>query len=101
VVIRRGRRPRYPAVPAARRLDETAERGSTDEPGEFVNVDVQFAYAILRPDGKRRVDVQANDGRCARMADSEEHVTDRVNYLAVKLSHDLSDGDNPTPLPRR
>jgi len=44
-----------------RRLDETAERGSTDEPGEFVNVDVQFAYAILRPDGKRRVDVQAND----------------------------------------
>jgi len=72
----------------------TAERGSTDEPGEFVNVDVQFAYAILRPDGKRRVDVQANDGRCARMADSEEHVTDRVNYLAVKLSHDLSDGDN-------
>jgi len=80
--------------PFQRRLDETAERGSTDEPGEFVNVDVQFAYAILRPDGKRRVDVQANDGRCARMADSEEHVTDRVNYLAVKLSHDLSDGDN-------
>jgi len=28
------------------------------------------------------------------MADSESHVTDRVNLLAVKLSHDLSDGDN-------
>ena len=80
--------------PFQRRLDEAAERGSTDEPGEFVNVDVQFAYAILRPDGKRRVDVQAGDDRCARMADSEDHVTDRVNLLAVKLSHDLSAGDN-------
>ncbi|PAU84717.1 SAM-dependent methyltransferase [Halorubrum salipaludis] len=80
--------------PFQRRLDEAAERGSGDEPGEFVNVDVQFAYAILRPDGKRRVDVQATADRCARMADSEDHVTDRVNYLAVKLSHDLSDGDN-------
>ncbi|WP_144920949.1 small ribosomal subunit Rsm22 family protein [Halorubrum salsamenti] len=80
--------------PFQRRLDEAAERGSADEPGEFVNVDVQFAYAILRPDGKRRVDVRASGGRCARMADSEDHVTDRVNHLAVKLSHDLSDGDN-------
>ena len=80
--------------PFQRRLDEAAERGSTDEPGEFVNVDVQFAYAILRPDGRRRVDVRASADRCARMADSEEHVTDRVNLLAVKLSHDLSDGDN-------
>jgi len=80
--------------PFQRRLDEVAERGSADEPGEFVNVDVQFAYAILRPDGERRVDVRASDGRCARMADSESHVTDRVNLLAVKLSHDLSDGEN-------
>ena len=80
--------------PFQRRLDEAAERGSTDEPGEFVNVDVQFAYAILRRDGKRRVDVRASDDRCARMADSEDHVTDRVNLLAVKLSHDLSAGDN-------
>ena len=80
--------------PFQRRLDEAAERGATDEPGEFVNADVQFAYAILRPDGKRRVDVRASDDRCARMADSESHVTDRVNLLAVKLSHDLSSGDN-------
>ncbi|MFC5136380.1 MULTISPECIES: small ribosomal subunit Rsm22 family protein [Haloferacaceae] len=80
--------------PFQRRLDEAAVREATDEPGEFHNVDVQFAYSILRTDGKRRVDVQASDDRCARMADSEEHVTDRVNLLAVKLSHDLSDGKN-------
>ena len=80
--------------PFQRRLDEAAQRDASDEPGEFINVDVQFAYAILRPDGRRRVDVQASAGRCARMADSEEHVTDRVNLLAVKLSHDLSSGGN-------
>ncbi|RAW46186.1 SAM-dependent methyltransferase [Halorubrum sp. 48-1-W] len=80
--------------PFQRRLDEAADRGPTDEPGEFHNVDVQFAYSILRTDGTRRVDVRASDDRCARMADSEEHVTDRVNLLAVKLSHDLSDGAN-------
>jgi len=80
--------------PFQRRLDEAAPRGETDEPGEFVNVDVQFAYSILRPDGKRRVDIEASADRCARMAESERHVTDRVNHLAVKLSHDLSDGEN-------
>ena len=80
--------------PFQRRMDEAAARGATDEPGEFHNVDVQFAYSILRTDGNRRVDVRASDDRCARMADSEEHVTDRVNLLAVKLSHDLSDGSN-------
>ena len=80
--------------PFQRRLDEAAERGPEDEPGEFVNVDVQFAYSILRADGKRRVDVHASEDRCARLADSEEHVTDRVNLLAVKLSHDLSEGGN-------
>ncbi|MFW6317911.1 MAG: small ribosomal subunit Rsm22 family protein [Halorubrum sp.] len=80
--------------PFQRRLDEATARGETDEPGEFVNVDVQFAYSILRPDGRRRVDVEASAERCARMAESERHVTDRVNLLAVKLSHDLSEGDN-------
>ncbi|MFC5279496.1 small ribosomal subunit Rsm22 family protein [Halorubrum rubrum] len=80
--------------PFQRRLDEVATREATDEPGEFHNVDVQFAYSILRTDGERRVDVRASDDRCARMADSEAHVTDRVNLLAVKLSHDLSDGKN-------
>ncbi|ELZ40042.1 methyltransferase type 12 [Halorubrum californiense DSM 19288] len=80
--------------PFQRRLDEATTRGETDEPGEFVNVDVQFAYSILRKDGKRGVDVEASAERCARMAESERHVTDRVNVLAVKLSHDLSEGDN-------
>ena len=80
--------------PFQRRLDDAADRGPDEEPGEFVNVDVQFAYSILRTDGRRRVDIRASAERCARLADSADHVTDRVNLLAVKLSHDLSDGDN-------
>ncbi|WP_096388906.1 small ribosomal subunit Rsm22 family protein [Halopenitus persicus] len=84
------------AVPSFQaRLDEEADRGPTDEPGEFVNVDVQFAYSILRTDDARRVDVRADPERHLRMADSEAHVTDRVDLLCVKLSHDLSDGGNP------
>jgi SAM-dependent methyltransferase len=83
------------AVPAfQRQLDAAATRAADDEPGEFVNVDVQFAYSILRPDGERRVDVRARADRCARMADAKSHVTNRVNLLAVKLSHNLSDGKN-------
>ena len=81
--------------PFQRRIDEAAAREATDEPGEFHNVDVQFAYSILRTDGERRADVRAGADRCARMADSEAHVTDRVNLLGVKLSRDLSDGGNP------
>ncbi|MFC6614188.1 small ribosomal subunit Rsm22 family protein [Halopenitus salinus] len=83
-------------VPAfQRRLDEAADRGPTDEPGEFENVDVQFAYSILRTDGTRRVDVHASSQRHMRMSETDAHVTDRVNLLAVKLSHDLADGGNP------
>ncbi|MGZ0746034.1 small ribosomal subunit Rsm22 family protein [Haloparvum sp. AD34] len=83
-------------VPAFQhRLDEAATRADEEDLGEFRNVDVQYAYAILRTDGERRVDVRADPQRQARMADSEEYVTDRINLLAVKLSHDLADGGNP------
>ena len=73
-----------------RRLDDTG--GGT---GEFVNVDVQFAFAILRSDGARRVDVTLDPGRFARFADAEDHVTSRIDCAAIKLSHDLAEGGNP------
>jgi len=79
-------------VPAfQRRLDEAG--GAT---GEFVNVDVQFAYSVLRPDGQRRIDFEGNPDRSAKMAEMERHVTERIDLVAVKLSHSLADGDrNP------
>jgi hypothetical protein len=63
--------------------------------GEFVNVDVQYAYATLRPDGRTAIEARPSPERHARLADSEANVTKRVDLLALKLSHDLSEGDNP------
>ncbi|MFC6835707.1 methyltransferase domain-containing protein [Halomarina ordinaria] len=81
------------AVPEVqRRLDDAATDPDGD-PGEFVNVDVQYASTVLRRDGARAVDVAPDAERFARMADAEDHVTDRIDLLAVKLSHDLGRGN--------
>lgn len=79
------------AVPETQRALDTAG-GST---GEFVNVDVQFAYAVLRPDGRRLLQWAPSPGQYARLAESGDHVTERVDVAAVKLSHDLSETGNP------
>jgi len=80
--------------PFQRRLDEDATDPDHD-PGEFVNVDVQYAYSVLRTDGKTAIDARGNRSQVAKMAEAEAYVTDRINLLAVKLSDDLSDGGNP------
>jgi SAM-dependent methyltransferase len=76
-----------------RRLDEA---GGGD--GEFVNADVQYAYATVRGDGARAIEFTPDPDRYARFADSERHVTKRVDLVALKLSHDLSDGPGKNPL---
>ncbi|MFB6082993.1 MAG: small ribosomal subunit Rsm22 family protein [Halorientalis sp.] len=79
-----------------RRLDEAAG-GPDHEPGEFVNVDVQYAYTIMRPDGKRRIDFSPSVSEFARMADMDTHVSNRIDVAAIKLSHDLA-GEDANPL---
>ncbi|WP_424004120.1 small ribosomal subunit Rsm22 family protein [Haloarcula salina] len=82
------------AVPSMqKRLDDAG--GGT---GEFVNTDVQYAYSVLRRDGREKFDVTPDRGTHAPMADAEQYVTDRVNLLAIKLSHDLSERDGANPL---
>ncbi|WP_435065023.1 small ribosomal subunit Rsm22 family protein [Halobaculum sp. EA56] len=81
-----------------RKLDEAATRDYDDEPGTYVNTDVKFSWAVLRPDGERRHPVVASEDRHHRMAESEDHVTDRVNLLCVKLSGDLTDDADANPL---
>jgi SAM-dependent methyltransferase len=89
------------AVPnVQRRLDE-GERASPDpdhDPGEFVNTVVQYAYGLWRPDGRERIAFTPDPSSFARLADSEAHVTDRIDVVAVKLSHDLSEGDDANPV---
>jgi SAM-dependent methyltransferase len=83
---------RPPVDPPAvqRRLDAA---GPDD--GTFLNETVKFSYALLRPDGQRRVDVRADPDRHARMADLDRHVTERIDLLAVKLSRNLAPDGNP------
>jgi SAM-dependent methyltransferase len=78
-------------VPAfQRQLAEPAE-----DPGEFVNVDVLFSPSLLRVDGQRRYDFEPDPARWAKLADTEHHVTKRIDCLACKLSHDLADEGHP------
>jgi SAM-dependent methyltransferase len=90
--------------PFQRRLDEAAgeadadgDGGDTDtaQAGEFVNVDVQYAYSLLRLDGRRTYDFVLDEAQTAKLANSETHVTNRVDAVFAKLSHDLSEGRNP------
>ncbi|ELZ26141.1 methyltransferase [Halogeometricum pallidum JCM 14848] len=83
-----------------RRLDEAGEatEGRTPGDGTFANETVQFSSTVLRRDGRRRVDVTADGDRYAKMAEMEQHVTNRIDLLAVKLSGDLSAGEGSNPL---
>ncbi|MFD1587474.1 small ribosomal subunit Rsm22 family protein [Halorientalis brevis] len=80
-----------------RRLDEGATAPDHD-PGEFVSVDIQYAYSILRPDEKRRVDFTPDISQWAKMENMENHVSNRIDVAAIKLSHDLTDDEDANPL---
>lgn len=80
-----------------RRLDDAVTAPDHDH-GEFVNVDVQFASTVLRPDGRRRIEFTPDVSQWARMADMDDHVSNRIDVAAVKLSHDLTDDAAANPL---
>lgn len=78
------------------RLDTEPRARETDrEPGtgEFVHPEVRFSYSILRTDNRRRSGVQLSRDRHVPLAESREHITNRVDLVAVKLSHSLSEGE--------
>lgn len=81
-------KPALDVPPFQRRLAEKA-----DDKDEFVNVDVQFSYSVLRPDGKRRIEFTPDPDNVAKMADMERHVSNRVDLVAAKLSHSLASGN--------
>jgi hypothetical protein len=85
-------------VPAFQRQLDDSATDQDHEAGEFVSVDVQYAYSLLRLDGTRRVEFVPDAGRFAKMAAMDDHVTDRIDLVAVKLSHDLADDQDGNPL---
>ena len=76
-----------------RRLDVS---GSND--GTYLNTTVQFAYLLLRTDGRQAIEYEPDPTAVAKMADTERHVTERIDLDALKLSPDLSDSDGRNPV---
>ncbi len=78
-----------------RRLDrgERATNEPTDSPGDgtYVNVDVRYAYSHLRRDDACRIEFTPDPANVARMADTDGHVTERIDCIGIKLSHNLSE----------
>ena len=87
------RKPALDVPPFQRRLESAA--GDRFDTGAFENVDVQYAFSILRIDGDRRIEYTPDRSRVAPLSEAESLVTDRVNLVAIKLSHDLSESGNP------
>ncbi len=61
--------------------------------GRYLNTDVQYAYVLLRTDGRRAIDYEPDPSRVGKFADSERHVTERIDCVAVKLSPDLGEAN--------
>jgi SAM-dependent methyltransferase len=78
------------------RNDEGEAVESAKGPGdeEFVNIDVQYAYSLLRQDDARAIGYRPSQTDVAKLAETEKHVTDRIDCVAIKLSHDLSESGN-------
>lgn len=71
--------------------EQATGNSETAGDGTFRNETVQFSYTIIRRDGTTRAPVSANPQRHATMEAMETHVTNRIDLLAVKLSHDLTE----------
>jgi SAM-dependent methyltransferase len=83
-------RPDVAVPPFQERLGSDAQ-----DPGQYRRTAVRYSWAALRTDGRRRLGLALDPAVAAPLAASERHVTDRVNLVVAKLSHDLSDGGHP------
>jgi len=84
------------AVPdVQRRLAAGRGPDAVRDGDEFVNTDVQYAYGVLRPDDRTALSFTPNRSQYAKFADSPDNVTERIDCVAVKLSHDLADSGHP------
>ena len=92
------RKPEIETPRFQRRLEERAPAESEDSPdsgGRYTKPVVQFAYLLLRTDGKRAIEYEPNPDRVAKMAETDRHVTERIDITALKLSPNLADDGHP------
>lgn len=74
---------------------QTRLAAEAEHPGEFRHTSVKFSYSFLRTDGARRFDVDATRMPVTRLAETDRHVTDRLDVIVAKLSRDLSEDGHP------
>jgi len=82
-------RPDVEAPPFQERLASDAE-----DPGAYRRTAVRYSWTALRVDGRRRFDFSLSRSAAAPLAESDRHVTERVDHVVAKASHDLSEDDN-------
>ena len=87
-------------VPSFQRRLESAAPDSSANPseaddGRYTKSAVQFAYLLLRADGRQAIEYEPDPDRVAKMAETERHVTERIDIVALKLSPDLADEGHP------
>lgn len=75
--------------------DDPDGHAGSDGDGTYVKTTVQYAYLLLRTDGRRAVEYDPDPGQVAKMAEMEAHVTERIDLDALKLSPDLAESGNP------
>jgi 2-polyprenyl-3-methyl-5-hydroxy-6-metoxy-1,4-benzoquinol methylase len=75
-------------------FQERLDAGGNDD-GTYLNTTVQFSYLLIRTDGRRAIEYRPDPDRVAKMAETERHVTERIDIDALKLSPDLADDGNP------
>ncbi|MEF8812779.1 MAG: class I SAM-dependent methyltransferase [Halovenus sp.] len=83
------------AVPDVQRRLAEGRGPDTGDVAEFLNVDVQYAYSVLRPDDRTALSFTPSRSRYAKLADSPDNVTERIDCVAVKLSHNLAESGHP------
>lgn len=69
-----------------------------EDPDRYTNVDVQYSPSILRTDGQQSIGISPDRSQYVALGESEDVITDRVDAVAVKLSHDLTDDPAANPL---
>ncbi len=72
------------------RIDQGGQRK-----GEFTNVDVQVSYSILRWDSNTLFEIPKDRSRCVKLSEVGTKIGKRIKIIAVKLSQNLSENENP------
>jgi SAM-dependent methyltransferase len=75
------------------------QAAASDPSGEtYLNPHVQFSYSILRPDGTTRFAPSFDRTRVTPLAETPHKITDRINVVGAKLSHDLAAASAGNPV---